>query len=46
MKSSFLSLTMMELRVCNSELKHGKKSRYSVKIFGAILFEEEEEATY
>ncbi|KAJ6937753.1 hypothetical protein NC652_012148 [Populus alba x Populus x berolinensis] len=46
MKSSFLSRTMMELRVlCNSELKHGEKSSYSVKIFGAI-FEEEEEATY
>jgi hypothetical protein len=34
MKSSFLSRTMMELRVCNSEFKHGKNSSYSVKSFG------------
>ncbi|KAJ6715486.1 hypothetical protein OIU85_026932 [Salix viminalis] len=33
----------MELRVCNSGSKLGKESSYSVKNFGAILFEEEEE---
>ncbi|KAJ6427696.1 hypothetical protein OIU84_023150 [Salix udensis] len=42
-KSSFLFRTEMELRVCNSGSKLGKESSYSVKNFGAIPFEEEEE---
>ncbi|KAJ6342872.1 hypothetical protein OIU78_010732 [Salix suchowensis] len=42
-KSSFLFRTKMELGACNSGSKLGKESIYSVKNYGAILFEEEEE---
>ncbi|KAJ6394840.1 hypothetical protein OIU77_023944 [Salix suchowensis] len=43
MKSSFLFRTKMELRACNSGSKLGKESGYSVKKYGPVLFEEEEE---